>query len=947
MYIFYTKDEGLSIERKFYYLESQGALALENQGILKPGIVLFGKYRILEFVAEGGWANIYKAEHLELRRWVAIKQLKPELVEDKDALERFFSEGNIVAQISHSNVVIIYDLGHCDETGAHVIVTEFAEEGSLADRLKQSPEGLPINEVLYIAMGICSGLEAVHRKGIIHRDIKPSNILLFDMGESQVTPKLSDFGIARAPDIASMVDPASSGLTGTLGYASPEQLDEDLKVDHRSDLYSLGVLLYELLTGQVPFIGEEQDIVLEHIFMSPRPPSELRSDIPEPIEQIVLRTLRKNRKERYQSAANLHEAFEAIQDASLRRERKLRFEGVLEQGLAHLAKEEWEEAVEVLRQADLLEPGNEQVQASSQKARKRLKLKQLYERGVESLISADWENAQEYLAAVISQDPDYGDGRARAQLEQVTQELEQERRQRNLTVQYQVGIGYFRTWQWSRAIAKLKQVVTQDPEFKDAANQLVKARDYLRAERMFEQVKLHEEGEEWIEAADLLEEIESLRPPHINVTQKLEYAKERRKEARRQQQLATWYDEGTAWLAAGEFEQARESFQRIYQRRLDYRDVADRLKEIEQALKLKQLFERASIHEAAGEWKLAADAYREVLVIEPDSRRALHRLNRSLERAEWGEGQRLRKTVAKVQDWWEECSAYTKAVLVVLLGIIVLVLCVGAGLAAGLPFLSKPMPTPTEPTATLTAASPTPLPLTLTALAMMPTPTSTPTLTSTPTATSTPTLTPTVTFTPSSAPIVTSTPSPTPTHTPTATSILTLTPTATVTPSPMPTHTLIPTSKPTPTSTPTHTPLPTLTPTVTPTSTPTLASAPVLKEPTEGGSYVNQVVFKWEWDRFLSDEGDYGGEWFALRIWPQGKEKHSHTWIKETEHIWAPDWSHYPPGVYCSNVAVVRQTGEPREENWECVSLESEKICFTVRHEPTPSPRPTRPTRTS
>jgi len=824
---------------------------LENQGILEPGIVLFDKYRILEFVAEGGWANIYKAEHLELLRWVAIKQLKPELVEDKDALERFLSEGNIVARISHSNVVIIYDLGHCDETGAHVIVTEFAEKGSLADRLKQSPEGLPVNEVLHIATGICSGLEAVHRKGIIHRDIKPSNILLFDMGESQVTPKLSDFGIARAPDIASMVDPASSGLTGTLGYASP---------------------------------------------------------VPEAIEQIVLRTLRKNRKERYQSAANLHEAFEAIQDASLRRERKLRFEGVLEQGLAHLAKEEWEEAVEVLRQADLLEPGNEQVQASSQKARKRLKLKQLYERGVESLVSADWENAQEYLAAVISQDPDYGDGRARAQLEQVTQELERERRQRNLTVQYQVGIGYFRTWQWSRAIAKLEQVVAQDLAFKDAADRLVKARDYLRAEQMFEQAKHHEERGEWIEAADLLEEIELLRPPHINVTQKLEYAKERRKEARRQQQLATWYDEGTARLAAGGFEQARESFQRIYQRRLDYRDVADRLKEIEQALKLKRLFERASQHEAAREWKPAVDVYRRILDIVPYDQEAGRRLSRALRRVERGDRKGPREIAAKLQDWWDDRDYRAKAALIGLFVIIVLALCVGAGLtAAGALF----PPIPPTSTATPTAISP----------VFTATTTFTPplTLTNTPTATSAPPPTATHTST------ATFTPSPTPTHTSIATSTLTLTPTATFTPSPTPTDT--PTATFTPSPTPTDTPTATFTPSPTP-----YYARPVL----EGVDIIGwNANLKWSWSGALAED-----EWFEVRV---GTEiPHRVDSIRECEYTYLL----VRAGDYCWEIAICR--GDLGEGHCSEELSVSERGVFSFRPiaptaTPIGEPSPTRP----
>jgi hypothetical protein len=219
---------------------------------------------------------------------------------------------------------------------------------------------------------------------------------------------------------------------------------------------------------------------------------------------------------------------------------------------------------------------------------------------------------------------------------------------------------------------------------------------------------------------------------------------------------------------------------------------------------------------------------------------------------------------------------------------------------------------------------------------------------------------PTATFTPSPSLIHTSTPtlvaSPTPTRTPTATLTLSSEPTITlvVTLVPSPTLTVTPTliltQSPTPittiTSVPsdnTPSPTPTPLPTSTPTPEPALAPAPILNEPTEGKTYVGQVTFNWVWFLTPSDEGPFEGDWFAVRVWPKDKEeeKRSITWVKNASYTWSPDWARYPSGEYCSNVAVVRQTGIPRDKNWEYVSLESNEVCFTVKEPSQTSPTAT------
>ncbi|MDY7040203.1 MAG: protein kinase, partial [Chloroflexota bacterium] len=791
-------------------------MTLENKDILEPGTVLFG-YCVIEFVGKGNWSYVYKAQHPKLPMCMAIKQLKPEWAKDEDALQRFLREADIVAQLNHPNVVTIYSLEYDEKTDSHHIITEFADKGTLADRLEKSPEGLPIDEVLYLAMDICSGLKAVHRKGIVHRDIKPSNILLCDVGASRDVPKLSDFGIARVPAIAGMVVPSSSRMYGSLYYMSPEHLDEDIEVDHRSDLYSLGVLLYELLIGRVPFTGEDQDVFWAHMYVSPTPPRKLRPDIPEALEQIVLQALRKDREGRYQSAADIHEALQAIQDTSVQRERRLRFETLLTQGLEHLAKEEWEAANESLRQADTLEPGNTQVLAGLRKARKQQNLKRLYELGVQYLQVGNWEEAREYLAQVIGHDPDYADGQAKEQLEQTTQELRRERNRRDLMVQYRRGIGYFRKYQWSQAIVELERVIAQDPEFENAAAWLAEAQQYLRAGQLFEKAQHCGEQGEWEEAVDLLEEVARLSPPHIDVDKELENARREWAKVRAEQLLAVWYSEGITQLTDGMLDQAKESFQKIYERRPGYRDVEARLNEIERAFNLDQLFVQASQHEADGEWNQAADVYREILVADPYNRKAVRRLNRALERVEWGDRQPLRRVAVKVQDRWDDRSRRAKVVLMGLFVIIILTLCAGAALAAGI--------WPPSPTLT-----PTPTSTELTQRAIAISRSTTPTLA---TSTSTPALT------------LTNTPTPTETSTPSPTSTPTSTATPTITPTPTPTFT--------PTVPPTYTPVPTQTP------TPTLA-APILIFPENDHSFEGVAALMWKWSGELGDD-----DYFSIR----------------------------------------------------------------------------------
>jgi len=764
----------------------------ENEGTLPPGTVLFD-YRVLAFVGAGNWAYVYKAQHPKLAMFVAIKQLKPEWIRDEDALQRFLREADIVAQLNDPNVVRIHDLKHDEETGLYYIITEFAEKGTLADWLEKSPGGLQVGQALEIAIGICSGLEAVHRRGIIHRDIKPSNVLLCgEEGEPDI-PKLSDFGIAKAPAAPGAIIPRSLGACGSYPYMSPEQFDPDTEVDYRSDLYSLGVLLYELLTGQVPFTGEVQDVFWSHVYLLPRPPGELKSDIPDALEHVVLRALRKDRKDRYQSAADMHEALMAIGDVNVKKQRQYRSRELLRRGLDLLDKGEWAEATDVFRQANVLEPENKQVQDGLRKAHDQQELNALYDLGVKYVETADWEEAQECLARVVARDLDYQGGQAREQLERAAEELKRETSQRDLMIQYRLGMGYFHKWQWASAIGKLEQVVAQDYDFEDAAERLEEAGRYVKAEQMVNEAHRHRDQGDWRKVVELLEDAEQLKPPHLNVAEDLAHARRKWAEVRKEHELATWYHEGNAQLAAGDLERARAGFQKVYELDHNYRDVAERLREVEKETKLKQLFEQASECTAVCDWEGTIVAYRKILDIDeyhPGAIRRLAQAQKCMER--WNQGGLVR-TAVKVQNWWDKRDRRAKTIWLMALALII-----AACLLISCELFSRQL-------AAIFSSSSTATPIVSTSALTL-------TLTGTHTPTFTNTLTPTPTNTPTLAPTSTLTPAPTNTLTPTLTSTLTLTPTRTRPPQPtgIPPLTLSPTAPPEPRHTPepTEPPLP-------------------------------------------------------------------------------------------------------------------------------------------
>ena len=258
-----------------------------------------GKYRILEPLGSGGMARVYRAYHPQLDRYVAVKVLRSDLMEEAEFTARFRREAQSVANLRHPNIIQVFDFETQDETS--YMVMELMEGDTLKTSMnayRTRGETLPVGEIVRILLDALDGLGYAHSAGMIHRDIKPANILLSGRGQAVLT----DFGIAQI--VGGTHYTTSGALMGTLHYMAPEQGMQ--KGDARSDLYSMGIVLYELFTGQPPFDADTPLAILLKHLNDPLPlPRTLNPDIPEPFERVILKALAKRPEDRYQTAGEM------------------------------------------------------------------------------------------------------------------------------------------------------------------------------------------------------------------------------------------------------------------------------------------------------------------------------------------------------------------------------------------------------------------------------------------------------------------------------------------------------------------------------------------------------------------------------------------------------------------------------------------------------------------
>lgn len=267
--------------------------------------VLAGRYELFERIGEGGMSVVYKAKDKLLNRFVAIKILKPQFINDSKFIDSFRRESQAAASLSHPNIVNIYDVGR--EGNIHYIVMELIEGKTLSDYIKEQGS-MSYPKVIALSKQIAAALSFAHKNHIIHRDVKPHNIMITPNG----TAKITDFGIAKAVNAATIVD-NTDGIIGSVHYFSPEQARGGY-VDEKSDIYSLGIVMYEMLTGQVPFDGDNPvNIALMHINGEMIPPSKLVDGVPPALEHIIMKCTDKYPINRYASADELIEALNNLE----------------------------------------------------------------------------------------------------------------------------------------------------------------------------------------------------------------------------------------------------------------------------------------------------------------------------------------------------------------------------------------------------------------------------------------------------------------------------------------------------------------------------------------------------------------------------------------------------------------------------------------------------------
>jgi serine/threonine protein kinase len=439
--------------------------------------VLNKRYKLLREIGAGGMAWVYQAQDMENDTLVAVKVLYPQYNRDQAYVERFLREAKLAVRIPSQHIVRILDFG--SDRGLHYLVMELIQGHDLATHLRQNA-GANWRQALEIGAQVARALDAANAQGVVHRDIKPQNIMITQEG----TVKVLDFGIARARELPSVTQ---GGFVGSPSYISPEQAMGNA-VDIRSDIYSLGVVLYEALSGKLPFEAETPWLVIrQHITQEP-PRLTMNGSIPPAIESLVSKMLAKAPQDRFQTPGELEESIQALlaqqgdshsaqlglnaersalQDRAHDRAHRLLLTSMYERALDAIRSEEWPHAVNLLQQILKVDPNHADAAARLTHAARNARLAALYGEAQRALQDERWQEAVDELGEIISVDAHYRD--AAELLTRAGISLAEFKTQARLANLYEQGTAHCERQEWQAAAACLTQIVQIDADYRDAA----------------------------------------------------------------------------------------------------------------------------------------------------------------------------------------------------------------------------------------------------------------------------------------------------------------------------------------------------------------------------------------------------------------------------------------------------------------------------------------------
>jgi tetratricopeptide (TPR) repeat protein len=454
-----------------------------NQDLVNSviGEILGNRYRIVRELGTGGMAWVYSAEDIKDHREIAVKVLYPQYSNDLSYIQRFTREAKLAIKLSSPHIVKVLNYGA--DRDVHYLVMEQVAGEDLKSILRRRGS-LPYQETLGIAAQVARALHHANEYGIVHRDIKPENLMITPDG----TVKVLDFGIARARTLPSITQ---SGFIGSPYYISPEQAMGEV-VDIRSDIYSLGIAMYEMLSGELPFDASSPwSIISQHIANRPPMLALGGTDLPSPVEDLVNKALAKNPADRFQTPAEMLAAIEAVMGGQ-----------------------------ELPSVSVPPTPRSRQV--------RELLLKSLYERAAEAMQAEKWPRVVNLLNQVLKIEPTYEDA---------AQKLAYAGLHARLSALYLAACKAMEAERWREAVDELSEIVSVEPDYRDAADLLSSAalslsahRTAEEAVRLYDQAITHCDAGEWDAAVACLEEVQHLDPAHRDVGERLELA---RREARR------------------------------------------------------------------------------------------------------------------------------------------------------------------------------------------------------------------------------------------------------------------------------------------------------------------------------------------------------------------------------------------------------------------------------